>query len=411
MLTKAEKNLLTELLNLPGYQVVNKQVREEFGLILYVENSCRDASCPRCGRTSHKIHQNHYHIIKDLPWNKQDIFLRINRRQFKCRFCNKPFSEEIEFVAKRRGYTKRYAEEILMDVIKSDILSVSQRSNLSQYQIQNILKDVGKELIKNKPEGLKDLGIDEISWVKGQGNYCAVLVDLETHKPITLVEGRTQEILSKVFESWGIEVLEGIKRVSIDLWNGYRSLVERLMPNVEVIADRFHFMKQINQELDSERKKEIREIKEIKDKEKREEKLEGFKKSKYPLLKNEEDLNEDQKERLEKVKSVSPRLAVIHKLKEDFRNIFESSENWATGTLLLLDWMKSAEKYLTESCRTIVRWFGEITAYFEHRISNGIVEGINNKLKLIKRSAFGFRNFDNFKLRALLSWEIKTIFA
>ena len=124
MLTKAEKNLLTEVLNLPGYHVVNKQVIEEFGLILDIENSCRYASCPRCGRTSHKIHQNHYHIIKDLSWNQQNVFLRINRRQFKCHFCNKPFSEEIEFVTKRRGYTKRYAEKILMDVIASNILSV-----------------------------------------------------------------------------------------------------------------------------------------------------------------------------------------------------------------------------------------------------------------------------------------------
>jgi len=86
------------------------------------------------------------------------------------------------------------------------------------------------------------------------------------------------------------------------------------------------------------------------------------------------------------------------------------SENWSTGTLLLLDWMKSAEKYFPKSRGTIIRWFGEITAYFEHRISNGIVEGINNKLKLIKRSGFGFRNFDNFNLRSLLSWEIKAIF-
>jgi transposase len=302
MLTKAEKNLLTEVLNLPGYHVVNKQVIEEFGLILDIENSCRYASCPRCGRTSHKIHQNHYHIIKDLSWNQQNVFLRINRRQFKCHFCNKPFSEEIEFVTKRRGYTKRYAEKILMDVIASNILSVSQRSNLSQYQIQKILKDAGKELIKNKPEGLKDLGIDEIAWVKGQGNYCAVLVDLETHKPICLVKGRTQEILSEVFESWGVEVLEGIKRVSIDLWSGYRSLVERLMPNAEVIADRFHVMKQINDELDSERKKEIREATEIKNKEEREKKLDGLKKSKYTLLKNEENLNEDQNNTLDRTK-------------------------------------------------------------------------------------------------------------
>ena len=98
----------------------------------------------------------------------------------------------------------------------------------------------------------------------------------------------------------------------------------------------------------------------------------------------------------------------MHRLKEDFRDIFESSDSWANGTLRLLDWLTEASEYFTKSYGTIIRWFGEITAYFEHPISNGIVEGINNKLKLIKRSAFGFHNFDNFKLRCLLPWKFKS---
>jgi transposase len=69
-----------------------------------------------------------------------------------------------------------------------------------------------------------------------------------------------------------------------------------------------------------------------------------------------------------------------------------------------MDWLQKAETYYQKSVKTIKRWFAEIVGYFESRTTNGIVEGINNKLKLLKRSGFGLRNFDNFELRALLSW-------
>ena len=91
-------------------------------------------------------------------------------------------------------------------------------------------------------------------------------------------------------------------------------------------------------------------------------------------------------------------------MKEEFRKIFESSENWAGGTLRLLDWMVDSSVFFKQSCGTIKRWFDEVTSYFELRITNGVVEGINNTLKLIKRLGYGFSNFDNFKLRGLLPW-------
>ncbi len=94
----------------------------------------------------------------------------------------------------------------------------------------------------------------------------------------------------------------------------------------------------------------------------------------------------------------------MHSLKEEFHDIFDKSEDLGTGMLGLIDWLKQAEPYYQKSVKTIKRWFGEVVGYFERKTTNGVVEGINNKLKLIKRSGFGFRNFRNFEIRALLSW-------
>jgi len=212
---------------------------------------------------------------------------------------------------------------------------------------------------------------------------------------------------------WGTEVLESIEEVSIDLWKGYRNLVIELMPNAQVVADRFHVMAQINKELDSQRKREKREIEDLiktaktpKQKAKHEQVLEGLKKSKYVLLKNEKDLSEKQKSKLVQVKKVSHELKIMHELKEEIKKIFEQTNNWLTGLLKLGIWLASAKKYFPDSQKTIVRWLDEIIGYFDNRTTSGVVEGINNKLKLIKRSAYGFRNFENYRIRCLLNWHL-----
>lgn len=103
---------------------------------------------------------------------------------------------------------------------------------------------------------------------------------------------------------------------------------------------------------------------------------------------------ETQKDKLKEVKKVSPILAKMHCLKEEFREIFDTNFNWVEGLFSLGDWLRDAKEYFPKSFGTIRRWLGEIIAYFDYRTTQGIVEGINNKLKLIKRRGYGFRNFD-----------------
>jgi transposase len=97
--------------------------------------------------------------------------------------------------------------------------------------------------------------------------------------------------------------------------------------------------------------------------------------------------------------------------KEEFHQIFERSKDLGAGTLKLIDWLKKTQPYYRKSVKTIKRWLGEIVGYFEERTTSGTVEGINNKLKVLKRCGFGFRNFHNFQLRALLIWHLPDILA
>ena len=403
--------ILTELLDLKDVKVISQRLHGGIGIILQTELVKSYSICPRCGTKSHKLHQNHRYIVKDLPFGDKPVFLEINRRQFKCSKCKKPFSEHLDFVRKKRTYTKRLAHKIIQEVLDSDVHSVASKGIVTTDEIKRMLKDASEELDDSKPVGLKRLGIDEIALVKGKGNYCAVLIDLDTSKLIAILSGRTQEIIKETLTGWGTEILEQIEEVSIDLWQGYKNVVMELMPHAQVVADRFHVMTQINKELDIQRKREKRNIEEsikkaknISKKSKLEQILSGLKNSKYPLLKNEDNLNEEQNNKLIQVKSVSPVLKEMHELKEKIIKIFNQTNDWYIGVFKIGMWLWEAKKYFPKSNNTIIRWFDEVIAYFDNKTTSGTVEGINNKLKLIKRSAYGFRNFGNFRIRCLLNW-------
>lgn len=323
----------------------------------------------------------------------------------RCPHCQNKFTEELDFVRIKRSHSKRFVKKIIEEVLDSDIKNVAKRNDLSEQEIETMLKDVSQDLVTEKPVNLNQLGIDEIAVVKGQKNYYVVLVDLEKRKVVGMIEKRTKKEITEYLEAWGEEVLSKIQEISIDLWKLYKNIAEELMPQATIVADRFQVMKQVNDELDAARRRIKREAEQLKNKSKKEKILSGLKRSKYVLLKNEEDLEKTEKEKLKEIEKVAPILTEMHSLKEKLRNIFETSENWSEGLLNLADWLKDISKHFPKSFGTIKRWIGEIIAYFDERTTQGVVEGINNKLKLIKRRAFGFRNFDNFQLRSFLTWQ------
>ena len=284
------------------------------------------------------------------------------------------------------------------------MVNAGKRNRMSPAEIETLLKELEEDLLKEKPKELKRLGIDEITHLKGGKNYVAVLVDLDKRIPIALLKKRNKEVIAEYLRGLGSEVLNQIEEVSIDLWVPYKSVVEELIPNAQVVADRFHVMKQVNEELDERRKTEKREAEKLKNKKEREPKIEGIKKSKYPLLKKKESLNEAEKEKLSELKIVAPELMKMYQEKEHLRDIFESKITGDDAFWKMIEWTESSYNYFPKSCQTIKRWIGEILAYFDNRTTQGAVEGINQKIKLIKRRAYGLSNFDNFRRRVLLNW-------
>jgi transposase len=406
MPSNSSLHLITKLINFKEVKVSNYYFITDNEILIELENKESKSVCPHGQNISNKVHQSHWHRVRDISLGSYDVFLNVNRRQFRCQNCRKVFSEELSFVKKRRTYTSRLGEKVISEVIETDVVNTARRNRMTPREIEILLKESEEDLLTEKPKDLKRLGIDEITHLKGGKNYAAVLVDLDKRKPIAILEKRNKETIANYLIGLGSEILNQIEEVSIDLWIGYKTLAEELMPNANIVADRFHVMKQINEELDNRRKKEKREAKKIKKKGEREKTIAGLTHSKYPLLKKKEKLSEEEKKKLEEVEKVAPELIKMYQEKEKWRDIFESKITADEAFWKTIEWMESAHKYFPKSCQTIRRWIDEILGYFDNRTTPGTVEGINQKIKLIKRRAYGMTNFENFRRRILLNWNV-----
>jgi len=397
-------HFITKVINIEDIKVVNYDFLTDDEIVIEIQNQSKLGQCPRCGKTTNKTHQNHWYMVRDIPMSDYQVFLKVNRRQLKCTECQKVFSEKLSFVKTRRTYTKRLANKVIKEVLETDVENAAKRNRMTSSEIETLLKELEEDLLKEKPHQIKKLGIDEITQLKGGKNYAAVLVDLETRRPIALLEKRNQAVIAEYLSSLGLEVLNQIDEVSIDLWIPYKSLIQEMLPNAQVVADRFHVMKQINQELDERRKQAKRAAEKIKNRTEREKKLAGLTHSKSPLLKKKECLSHQEQAKIDLLQKVAPELGEMYRNKAAIRDIFESQITSDEALYKFLEWTETAYQFFPKSCRTISRWIEEILAYFDRRTTQGIVEGINQKIKLIKRRAYGLTNFNSFRRRILLNW-------
>ena len=225
MKTQKEVEMLEKVLNLPEVIIKGYQKIQGVGWTFRVESESPEAICSRCGGTSRNLHQNPWYLVKDLPICGEDVYLQVNRRQWKCPKCQKPFSEELDWVRKRRSYTKRLAYNILEQLKRSNIKSISESQNVREGEIERMLADIKEEINNKEIKGVEKLGIDEIALKKGKHNYCAVLVNLETREPLRILEERTKKVLTEELMTWGEESLKNVKEVSIDLGRGYETVV------------------------------------------------------------------------------------------------------------------------------------------------------------------------------------------
>ena len=238
---------------------------------------------------------------------------------------------------------------------------------------------------KNCWESVKRVSIDEISMRKGKGSFVTVVSDIEGGNLIEMIDSHRQQDIVEVLMRQPLEVREEVEEVSVDMWGGFPKIIEQVFPNAKLVIDRFHVMKAVNKDLNK-----LRRGIGITDR--------G---SKYLLLSNRINLEQAQIEKLEMTLKKSECLRIAYEMKEEFREIYETHMTVKIAQTEFKNWLNYADLFFQESASTIVNHFEGICNYFLNRTTSGVMEGINNRIKLIMRQGYGFSNFDNFRERVL----------
>lgn len=200
-----------------------------------------------------------------------------------------------------------------------------------------------------------------------------------------MIDSHQQEDIVEALEQQPLEVRVQVEEVSVDMWGGFPKVIEKVFPHAVVVIDRFHVMKAVNEELNKLRRQS------------------GVfdRGSKFILLKNGKNLTDEEKVKLEQLLQRSKRLEKAYRWKEEFRAIYEQSLTVEEGKYQIQEWLCKACKVYSEAITTIRNQLDGISNYFRNRTTSGAMEGINNRIKLIKRQAYGFVNFNNFRERLL----------
>ena len=378
----------------------HKCLREEYKgntIILHIESKRAPKCCPQCG---------HPHLVKNgfrirdfisLPIGGKKVILRMKVRRYKCKCadCDYDCQEHIPFAIGSHSYTRRFAKYVV-DLLKemtlkdtAHLLGVSW-DTIKAIHTQHLEYHYAPPCLK----GVDSIGIDEFAVRKGHV-YKAIVVDLKSGRILYVGQGKAADALAGFWKRIRRKKID-IKYIATDLSAAFISSVLENCPNAVHVFDHFHVVKLMNEKLDDIRRVQYNMEKDIN-------KRKVLKGTRYLLLRNGADIfDKEYRTRLDNALEMNKPLSQAYYLKEQLREIW-TQPNKQAAEKVMLDWVKQAREskvpQLMKMADTIMDYRTGILAWYDCPISTGKVEGINNKIKVMKRVAYGFRDERYFELR------------
>jgi transposase len=351
-----------------------------------------------CGREFSAYYDGDFRSIRDLPFGPhQRVTLVLWQVRVDCPDCG-IVTERLDFVEPRVGYTKRLAAAVALSCRELRSL----KSVASQYHLHRAtVKDMDKAALERDIVPVSEtsprlIGVDEFS-IRKRHHYATVVVDLELKTVPYVADNRLKESLTGYYQALGPEKCSRIEAAAMDMWPAYEEATRQYCPSADIVYDPFHIIAAYGRDVvDQVRVEETR-------------KAEGnakevLKGSRYLLLKNAGNLEAQRAEpaRLQQVLSLNKRLATIYVLKDDLKQLWlYRSEAWARKWFN--GWYRRAIHSRIDALKKFAKKLKShlegILAHCRYQIHTGILEGINNKIKVIKRIAFGFRDYSYFFLK------------
>jgi transposase len=386
------ETFIRKQLGLKAHTVTKVEETEEFMIIHIDRLGDRLLRCGLCRQRCREVHSvGKQREWRDLSMRKLPMKLRYRPRRVRCPRCGVRV-EDFPWAEPWARVTTTLANAVARLARELSWQGTARQYELNWKSVATIVKRAVQYGLKNRARpAVHVIGIDEVSRRKGQV-YLTVVYDLARRVLLWVGEDRTEEAVAKFFtEEMGPRRCQTLRVVCMDMWAAYANLVRQHARNAQILFDRFHIVKHLNEAVEEVRRSEMRRLT-------NKEKV-PFKRSRWLLLKNPWNLNADQKERLSTLVRWNTPIVRGYYLKEAFQ-LFWEYKQLARAEALLEKWMSSAMRSRLEPFKKFVRMLRShldgILPWTQLRVSNGAVEGMNNKIKSISHRSFGFRSAKNF---------------
>jgi transposase len=342
-------------------------------------------------------------MVRDLDAGPTRIYLEFEYRRVACPQCKAVKRETLTWLASSARFTQRYEEQIGRLCREMTVSRVAELNNLSWDQVWRMEKSYMRRLLEQHPpaQQLRAIGIDEISIRKGH-RYVVVVADLDQKRPIWLGgQGRTEKDMDLFFNEMGPERCASIELAVMDMWKPFRKSTLNHAPQAQIVFDKFHILNHLADALDQVRRSEY---KRVNDKERQ-----FIKGQRYTLLSNKANLNIEGRQALDLLLKANKRLHKAYLLKESFGQLWDYNHPaWARK---FFDSWKSQLRWqrlepFEKFARMIERHWDGIISYCrpDHKVSLGFMEGLNNKIRVIQRRAYGIKDQEYLMLKVVTSF-------
>lgn len=385
-----ELNYTQEILNLQDVEVEKVEIFEKTQRI-YIKLGRKVVNCPRCKAETSKIHDYRVQTVKDCEAFGKKVELVLRKRRYVCTCCSKRFAEPNTFLPKYYRMTSRLIEDIIEKLAdERSFTSVARERGLSVSTVIRIFDHVKYPTLKACPAVLS---IDEFKGNTGGERFNVILCDPRNKRVLDILPERKESYLIKYFKKTD---RSNVKYFVSDMWTTYREIATNFFKNATFLVDKYHWIRQTIWAFEAVRKEAQKHL--------RADIRKYFKRSRSLLIKRYDTLNPEQKQAVNTMLWYSNEMCEAHSIKEWFFKVLDTKDLTAR-TQEFNNWLDSVDttdlKPFKRCVNTYFNWKSGIFNSLNEPFTNGFTEGCNNKIKVLKRNAYGYRRFDRFRNRIL----------
>jgi transposase len=405
-------------LDIPEVTIEKVETDRNGDVVITVKSTVEGTHCYTCGKKITKVYGDDREItLRHLPILGRKTYLRLRPVRYQCPSCdgNPTTTQQLAWYTARSSYTKAYEEHLLLALVNSTVQDVCLKEDIGYEAIMGIIdRHIQGEVDWDQLPQIEVLGVDEISLKKGHRNFVTIVTGRLHNATVILgvLPDRKKTTVKAFLAGMPQKLRKTIKVVCSDMYDGFIQAAKEVFgTRVKVVIDRFHVAKLYRKGLDALRKQELKRLK-------RELSAEAYKQLQgvmWALRKREAHVTEEDKDLLERLFVYSPQLKVAYDLCNALTGVFDKHMTKRRAKSQLKNWINRVrdsqlscfDTFLT----TLEKWMNEIANYFIDGQTSGFVEGLNNKIKVIKRRCYGILNVKHLFQRIHLDLSGYALFA